>query len=145
MQQHLRQAKAAVDKAKRRYRFLSRLVERRVQKQHNKQLAARASKAEREWKAGCYAAFHKAVSRLFKDAPAKGGAQGLLSKDDQSLFRSPEEPLKRFTKYFAEVFSSGCVNPQQQEHMEGIIAQLEGTVRALRGSSSTNQIGSCEG
>lgn len=127
-EQQLQQAKAAAAKAKRKYRFLSRLVDKRVQKQQNKQLAARASKAEREWKAGRYAAFYKTVSRLFKDAPAKAGSQGLLSKDGQSLYRSPEEQLKRFTEYFAEVFSGDCVSPEQQELMEGMIARLEHTM-----------------
>jgi hypothetical protein len=65
----------------------------------------------------------------------------LLSKDGPSLFRSREAQLKRFTKYFAEVLSSGCVNPQQQEHMKGMTAQLEGTVRVLSDSSSAGSSG----
>jgi exonuclease III len=118
-------AAAAAAKAKRRYRFFSRLVDRRLEKQRNAELAAQASKAERQWKAGHLSAFHKTVSRLFKDKPVKAGAQGLLSKDGRSVYRSTREQLTRFTEYFAEVFSGECITPEQQQQMEQLIAQLE--------------------
>jgi hypothetical protein len=138
---HLQQATAAADTAKRRFRFLCRLVDQRVQKLHVHQLAARASNAERKWKSGCYAALHKTVGWLFEDALTKVGAQGLLSKHGQFLSRGPNEQLKHFTVYFAEVLSSGRINPQQQEHMEGMEAQLEGRERVARDSSSAASSG----
>ncbi len=118
-------AAAAAAKAKRRYRFFSRLADRRLQKQRNAELAAQASTAERQWKAGHLSAFNKTVGRLFKDKPARTGAQGLLSKDGRSVYRSTREQLTRFTEYFNEVFSGESITPEQHQQLEQLIAQLE--------------------
>jgi hypothetical protein len=140
-QQQVTCAATAAGKAKRKYRYLSRLVDRRLTKQRNIQLAAHAAKAERQWKAGHLAAFHKTVSKLFKDKPAKTGAQGLLSKDGSSVYHSTREQLTRFTEYFAEVFSGECVTPEQHQHTEQLMAQLETLLQAsaaLPGSNSSS-------
>lgn len=125
MAQQLQHASAAAAKAKRRYTFLSRLVDKRVRKQHNAQLAAHAKKAEHLWKTGRMAAFHQTVSQLFKDQPAKTGAQGLLSKDGNTIYRSTQEQLSRFTEYYAELFAGESVTSEQQQQMEQLISQLE--------------------
>jgi hypothetical protein len=141
-QQQVTCAAAAAEKAKRKYRHLNHLVDRRLAKQRNIQLAAHAAKAERQWKAGHLAAFHKTVSRLFKDKPTKTGAQGLLSKDGSSVYRSTQEQLTRFTEYFAEVFSGECVTPEQQQHMEQLIARLETLLLASAAGPSNSAEGS---
>jgi len=125
LEEQVQGAAAAATKAKRRHTFLSRLVQRRVEKHRNAQLAAQARKAERQWKAGHLAAFHKTVSKLFKGQPAKAGSQGLLSKDGRSVYRITHEQLQRFTEYFAEVFSGESLTLEQQQHMEQLIQQVE--------------------
>jgi hypothetical protein len=87
-------------------------------------LAAQAAKAERQWKAGHLAAFHKTVSKLFRDKPARTGAQGLLSKDGRSVYRSTQQQLERFTEYFHEVFSGECVTPEQQRQFYSFLCSL---------------------
>lgn len=92
------------------------------------------------------AAFHKTVSKLFRDKPAKVGTQGLLSKDGRSTFRSTREQLQRFTTYFAEASSGEWrVTPEQQQQREEVIAQLETVLVSLAGVASTPGPGGSSG
>jgi hypothetical protein len=64
------------------------------------------------------------LGKLFRDKPARTGAQSLLSKDGRAVYHSTQQ-LERFTEYFSEVFSSECVTAEQQQQMEQLIAQVE--------------------
>jgi hypothetical protein len=53
---------------------------------------------------------YKLGSRIFKPQQPAVGAQGINSKDSRVTYRSVQEQLRRFSEYFAEVFSSEDIN-----------------------------------
>jgi hypothetical protein len=55
-----------------------------------------------------------------------------------AVYRSTQEQLTRCTEYFAEVFSGDFVTPDQQQHMEQLIAQLENLLAPSAASTGSS-------
>ncbi len=143
--QKLQAATAAADLSRRKYRDLVHTVNRCVRRDQHRHLARLADDATACWQAGKLADFHKLVSKIFKPQQPAAGAQGINSKDGRVTYRSVQEQLRRFSEYFAEVFSSEDINAEQQQHMEQLIADMQKTLCGSCAQPDGSNISSSEG
>ena len=143
--QKLEAATAAADLSRRKYRTLVHTVNRCVSRDQHRHLARLADDATACWQAGRLADFHRLVSKIFKPRQSAAGAQGINSKDGRVTYRSVREQLRRFSEYFAEVFSSDDINAEQQQHMEQLIADMQNSMCGSQDQPSGGSTSSSDG
>jgi hypothetical protein len=111
------------------YRAANNAAKRAVKRDQESFFRQQAAFAEKAWKAGNLAVFHKHVQRVFKEQQGASPAAPTAvfgGKDGKELLQSREEVVKRFAEHFADVLNCPAkLDQQMQEAIEDLVQKVE--------------------